>query len=38
VLQQKQEVIQEAQEYGRQIIEAAQAKRGQILAESYILR
>jgi cell division septum initiation protein DivIVA len=38
VLQQKQEVIQEAQEYGRQIIEAAQAKRGQILAESDILR
>lgn len=38
VLQQKQEVLQEAQEYGRQIIEAAQAKRAQILAESDILR
>jgi cell division septum initiation protein DivIVA len=38
ILQQKQEVMLEAEEYGQQIVEAAQAKRAQILAESDILR
>lgn len=38
ILQHKQEVMLEAEEYGHQIVEAAQAKRGQILAESDILR
>ncbi|MDP5339432.1 MAG: DivIVA domain-containing protein [Nodularia sp. (in: cyanobacteria)] len=38
VLQQKDEVLLEAEEYGQQVIEAAQAKRAQILAESDIIR
>ncbi|MBE9208978.1 DivIVA domain-containing protein [Nostoc sp. LEGE 06077] len=38
ILQHKQEVMLEAEEYGQQIVEAAQAKRAQILAESDILR
>ncbi|MBW4555308.1 MAG: DivIVA domain-containing protein [Trichormus sp. ATA11-4-KO1] len=38
ILEQKQEVLLEAEEYGQQVIEAAQAKRAQILAESDIIR
>ncbi|MEA5502129.1 DivIVA domain-containing protein [Halotia wernerae UHCC 0503] len=38
VLEQKQEVLLEAEEYGQQIVDAAQAKRAQILAESDIIR
>ncbi|TVP66541.1 MAG: DivIVA domain-containing protein [Nodularia sp. (in: Bacteria)] len=38
VLQQKEEVLLEAEEYGQQVIEIAQAKRAQILAESDIIR
>ncbi|GAX34210.1 DivIVA domain-containing protein [Nodularia sp. NIES-3585] len=38
ILQQKEEVLLEAEEYGQQIIEIAQAKRAQILAESDIIR
>jgi cell division septum initiation protein DivIVA len=38
ILQHKQEVFLEAEEYGQRIVEAAQAKRAQILAESEILR
>ncbi|MCC5637975.1 DivIVA domain-containing protein [Nostoc sp. CHAB 5844] len=38
ILQHKQEVMLEAEEYGQQIVEAAQAKRAQILAESDILQ
>ncbi|WP_414551434.1 DivIVA domain-containing protein [Anabaena sp. CCY 0017] len=38
ILQQKNEVLLEAEEYGQQIIAAAQAKRAQILAESDIIR
>ncbi|HYW18825.1 MAG TPA: DivIVA domain-containing protein [Nodularia sp. (in: cyanobacteria)] len=38
VLQQKDEVLLEAEEYGQQVIEAAQAKRAQILAQSDIIR
>ncbi|WP_144427379.1 DivIVA domain-containing protein [Nostoc piscinale] len=38
ILQHKQDVMLEAEEYGQQIVEAAQAKRAQILAESDILR
>ncbi|MEA5617761.1 DivIVA domain-containing protein [Cronbergia sp. UHCC 0137] len=38
VLEQKQEILLEAEEYGQQLVEAAQAKRAQILAESDIIR
>ena len=38
ILEQKNEVLLEAEEYGQQVIEAAQAKRAQILAESDIIR
>ncbi len=38
LLEQKQEVLLEAEEYGQQIVDAAQAKRAQILAESDIIR
>jgi cell division septum initiation protein DivIVA len=38
ILQQKQEILLEAEEYAQQVIEAAQAKRAQILAENDIVR
>ncbi|MFN6571172.1 DivIVA domain-containing protein [Dendronalium sp. ChiSLP03b] len=38
ILEQKEEVLLEAEEYGQQIVEAAQAKRAQILAESDITK
>lgn len=38
IIQQKQEILLEAEEYGQQVVEAAQAKRAQILAESDIIR
>ncbi|AFY31279.1 hypothetical protein [Calothrix sp. PCC 7507] len=38
ILEQKEEILLEAEEYGQQVVEAAQAKRAQILAESDILR
>jgi cell division septum initiation protein DivIVA len=38
VLEQKAEIIQEAEEYGEKIVEAAQIKRAQILAENDIIR
>ena len=38
VLQQKNDVLLEAEEYGQQVISAAQAKRAQILAQSDIIR
>jgi hypothetical protein len=38
ILAQKDEILLEAEEYGQQLIEAAQAKRAQILAESDIVR
>ncbi|WP_392533251.1 DivIVA domain-containing protein [Nostoc sp. C117] len=38
VLQQKDEILLEAEEYGQQVVEAAQAKRAQILAESDIIQ
>ncbi|MEA5582011.1 DivIVA domain-containing protein [Nodularia harveyana UHCC-0300] len=38
ILQQKQEILLEAEEYGQQVIEAAQAKRAQILGQSDIIR
>lgn len=38
IVQQKQEILLEAEEYGQQVVEAAQAKRAQILAESDIIR
>ncbi|MEA5515873.1 DivIVA domain-containing protein [Nodularia sp. UHCC 0506] len=38
ILQQKDEVLLEAEEYGQQVIEIAQAKRAQILAESDIIK
>ncbi|MBH8574892.1 DivIVA domain-containing protein [Nostocaceae cyanobacterium CENA369] len=38
ILEQKEEVLLEAEEYGQQIVEAAQAKRAQILAESEITK
>ncbi|MEH2043882.1 DivIVA domain-containing protein [Nostoc sp.] len=38
VLNQKDEILLEAEEYGQQVVEAAQAKRAQILAESDIIR
>lgn len=38
ILQQKEEVLLQAEEYGQQIVDAAQAKRAQILDESDIIR
>jgi cell division septum initiation protein DivIVA len=38
ILQQKAEILLEAEEYGQQVVEAAQAKRAQILAESDIIQ
>ncbi|MBD2208871.1 DivIVA domain-containing protein [Calothrix sp. FACHB-156] len=38
LLDQKEEILLEAEEYGQQVVEAAQAKRAQILAESDIIR
>nr|WP_236117036.1 DivIVA domain-containing protein [Hassalia byssoidea] len=38
IIEQKQEILLSAEEYGQQIVEAAQAKRAQILAESDIIR
>ncbi|WP_201789156.1 ATP synthase F0 subunit B [Scytonema hofmannii] len=38
VLQEKEEILLQAEEYGQQIVDAAQAKRAQILDESDILR
>jgi hypothetical protein len=38
IIQQKQEILLEAEEYGQQIVDAAQAKRAQILDESDIVR
>ncbi|MBD2570482.1 DivIVA domain-containing protein [Anabaena lutea] len=38
LLQHKEEIMLEAEEYGQQVVEAAQAKRAQILAESDIIR
>lgn len=38
ILGQKEEILLEAEEYGQQVVEAAQAKRAQILAESDILK
>jgi cell division septum initiation protein DivIVA len=38
ILDQKEEILLEAEEYGQQVVEAAQAKRAQILAESDVIR
>ncbi|QLE55932.1 DivIVA domain-containing protein [Nostoc sp. TCL26-01] len=38
IIEQKQEILLEAEEYGQQLVDAAQAKRAQILAESDIVR
>ncbi|MBC1239198.1 MULTISPECIES: hypothetical protein [Nostoc] len=38
ILEQKEEILLEAEEYGQQIVEAAQAKKAQILAESDIIQ
>ncbi|QYX31791.1 DivIVA domain-containing protein [Sphaerospermopsis torques-reginae] len=38
LLQNKEEIMLEAEEYGQQVVEAAQAKRAQILADSDIIR
>lgn len=38
ILEQKQEILLEAEEYGQKLVDAAQAKRAQILAESDIVR
>lgn len=38
ILEQKDEILLEAEEYGQQIVEAAQAKRAQILAQSDIIK
>jgi cell division septum initiation protein DivIVA len=38
ILAQKQEILLEAEEYGQQVVDVAQAKRAQILAESDIIR
>jgi len=38
ILEQKEEILLEAEEYGQQLVEAAQAKRAQILAESDIIQ
>ncbi|OUL29425.1 hypothetical protein BV372_23560 [Nostoc sp. T09] len=37
ILDQKEEILLEAEEYGQQVVEAAQAKRSQILAESDVI-
>ncbi len=37
ILEQKDEILLEAEEYGQQLVDAAQAKRAQILAESDII-
>jgi cell division septum initiation protein DivIVA len=37
ILAQKQEILQEAEEYGQQVVDVAQAKRSQILSESDII-
>lgn len=38
IIQQKEEILLQAEEYGQQIVDAAQAKRAQILDESDIIR
>jgi hypothetical protein len=38
IIQQKEEILLQAEEYGQQIVDAAQAKRSQILDESDIIR
>jgi hypothetical protein len=38
ILDQKEEILLEAEEYGQQVVEAAQAKRAQILAESDVIK
>ncbi|MEY2915042.1 MAG: hypothetical protein RLZZ184_4351 [Cyanobacteriota bacterium] len=38
ILAQKDEILLEAEEYGQQVVDVAQAKRAQILAESDIIR
>ncbi|NDJ23105.1 DivIVA domain-containing protein [Nostoc sp. B(2019)] len=38
ILEQKDEILLQAEEYGQQVVEAAQAKRAQILTESDIVR
>ena len=38
ILEQKEEILLEAEEYGQKLVEAAQAKRAQILAESDIVK
>ncbi|WP_353930618.1 DivIVA domain-containing protein [Okeanomitos corallinicola TIOX110] len=38
LLQQKEEIMLEAEEYGQQVVEAAQSKRAQILADNDIIR
>ncbi len=38
ILEQKEEILLEAEEYGQQIVETAQAKKAQILAESDIIQ
>ncbi|MFM7367935.1 MAG: DivIVA domain-containing protein, partial [Sphaerospermopsis kisseleviana] len=38
LLQNKEEIMLEAEEYGQQVVEAAQAKRAQILSDSDIIR
>ncbi|AFZ26979.1 hypothetical protein Cylst_4927 [Cylindrospermum stagnale PCC 7417] len=38
IVEQKEEILLEAEEYGQQVVDAAQAKRAQILAESDIIR
>jgi cell division septum initiation protein DivIVA len=38
ILEQKDEILLDAEEYGQQLVDAAQAKRAQILAESDIIR
>jgi len=38
ILEHKEEILLEAEEYGQQVVEVAQAKRAQILAESDIIR
>ncbi|NET00764.1 MAG: DivIVA domain-containing protein [Sphaerospermopsis sp. SIO1G2] len=38
LLQQKEEIMLEAEEYGQQVVDAAQAKRAQILADNDIIR
>lgn len=38
IIEQKQDILLEAEDYGQKIVEAAQAKRGQILDESDIIK